>query len=190
MLFGFAVLAVALALLNDREFFVWMSDFASRKALWTNLPTWIRDLELPAKRIEKDFVAFLIVMSLGVALVSFRRRAAWCFVGLPRPGVAASAAAAIVLLVHGVGVKVRHWSRPVGFSHLSIKVIPPYWYFGLESFSIATEVAASILGIWTYLILARRWKARDDWRDWLGRWVGWCWISLVCFDVLTLVTWG
>jgi hypothetical protein len=41
------------------------------------------------------------------------------------------------------------------------------------------EVPASLLGVWGYLILARAWEAHDDWRDWLGRWLGWCWIGLM-----------
>ena len=186
VLAGFAVLAVIEVIPNDDVFFHRLRAFASKKAPWTNLPEWVRDLELPAKRIANDFTAFLTVMSLGVASVTFRHRAAWCRVGLPRPGVAASAAAAMVLIVHEVGVQVRYWR----FSQLRSFLAPQIWYLGLESTSIETEVAASILGVWAYLMLARGWKARDDWRDWLGRWLAWCWVSTIPFRVLCIAIWG
>jgi hypothetical protein len=185
VLAGFAVLAVIVVVPNDHEFFPWMRSFAIGNAPWTSLPEWVSDLELPAKRIANDFTVFLAVMTLGVASVTFRHRAAWCLVGLPRPGVAASAAAAIVLIVHEIGARFRYWCRP----HL-LKAFPASWYLGLESLSIETEVAASILGVWAYLMLARGWKARDDWRDWLGRWLAWCWLSTIPFHVLSMAIWG
>jgi hypothetical protein len=203
-----------------------MPSFTSRKVPWTNLPAWVEDLELPAKRIERDYVAVLSAMSLGIALVSFRRRATWRFVGLPRPGVAASAAAAFVLVareawiqglvwyglgtflggpqvshIRGplpdrfgvVGVSLPRFSRSatswVGVSLPRFLRSATSWYTE-ELFESRIEVPAAILGIWGYVVLARGWKARDDWRDWLGRWLGWCWVSVVLFDVLAIVIWG
>ena len=115
VLIGFVLLALGIVLLEDREFFHRLATFASERAPWTNLPDWVSDLELPAKRIENDFAVFLIVMSLGVASVSFRRRAAWRFVGLPRPGVAASAATSIVLIARELGRRF-----PTGITELSL----------------------------------------------------------------------
>jgi hypothetical protein len=189
LLVGFAVLAIGVVLLEDREFFDRMAIFASGKAPWTNLPEWVSDLELPAKRIENDFAVFLIVMSLGVASVCFRRRAAWCFVGLPRPGVAATAATAIVLLAHELGAQIPYWYHRVSVGFV-LKVVPTVWHLGLETSIVETEVTAAILGVWAYLLLARGWKARDDWRDWLGRWLAWCWVSTLPFHVLAIAIWG
>jgi hypothetical protein len=70
LLLGFAVLAVGVALLEDREFCHYLRIFASQKAPWTNLPERVSDLELPAKRIEYDFTMFLIIR--GVVLMFVR----------------------------------------------------------------------------------------------------------------------
>ncbi|HZW33759.1 MAG TPA: hypothetical protein VFF52_23760 [Isosphaeraceae bacterium] len=211
VLAGFAALAVGRAVSADREFLELLSSFASPRMPWTNLPEWVEDLELPAKRIARDFVTFLSVMSVGIALASFRRRASWCLVGLPRPGIAATATAALVLMarevwIHGLvwyslggfrwvptldslcQVEAEAYSGPMRFV-LKPRFPQTFWYTK-HLLETPIEVPASLLGVWGYLILARAWKAHDEWRDWLGRWLGWCWIGLMLFYVLAILTWG
>jgi hypothetical protein len=211
VLAGFAALAVVWAVYSDREFLELLSSFASKRLPWPNLPDWVQDLELPAKRIARDFATFLSVMSMGIALATFRRRQAWCLVGLPRPGIAATTTAALVLIaretwIHGLVwqyLGVFHWiptplslfrespsySDPVVSRLISFRFSLTSGYL-LQLLETPIEVPASILGVWGYLLLARAWKARDDWRDWLGRWLGWCWIGMVLFYVLAILTWG
>jgi hypothetical protein len=212
VLAGFAALAVAWAVSADREFLDLVSSFASRRVPWPNLPEWVEDLELPAKRIARDFATFLSVMSVGIAVASFRRRASWCLVGLPRPGIAATAAAALVLLARQAWIHGLVWYSLGGFPWiptplslfrlintaffdpirfgLNLRQFGQTSWYLMRLLEIRIEVPASILGVWGYLTLARAWKARDDWRDWLGRWLGWCWIGMVLFDVLAILTWG
>jgi hypothetical protein len=185
VLAGFATLAVVWAVHSDRGFLELLSSFASKRVLWPGLPEWVQDLELPAKRIARDFVTFLSVMSVGIALASFRRRQTWCLVGLPRPGIAATATTALMLMARETWIHGLVWQY-LGVFH---PIATPFAVLRFE-FEAPIEVPASILGVWGYLVLARAWRARDDWRDWLGRWLGWCWIGLVLFYVLAILTWG
>jgi hypothetical protein len=115
VLAGSAALAIGWAVSADREFLELLSSFASRRMPWPNLPQWVEDLELPAKRIARDFTTFLSVMSMGIALASFRRHASCSLVGLPRPGIAATATAALVLMAREVWIHGLVWLRSAGF---------------------------------------------------------------------------
>src|SRR5690349_1431207 len=55
VLVGFTALAIGWAVSADREFLDLMSSFSSGRMPWPNLPEWVEDLELPAKRIARDF---------------------------------------------------------------------------------------------------------------------------------------
>jgi hypothetical protein len=141
-----------------------------------------------AKRIHYDFTVFLIVVSPAIGLTTFRRRASWRCKGLPAPGIAASAAAALAVTHQVVE---RAWTV---FSSRSGELIwalrigehwSPYeWGYGVSVFQVAAGVTGAILGVWSYLLLARAWKPRDDWRDLLGRWLAWSWFSVLLFEVL------
>jgi hypothetical protein len=61
---------------------------------------------------------------------------------------------------------------------------------GRSPFEVEAAVTTSILGVWSCLLLARAWKPRDDWGDWLGRWLAWCWLSHPAFFVMALAIWG
>jgi hypothetical protein len=56
--------------------------------------------------------------------------------------------------------------------------------------NITTNVTGAILGTWTFLALAGSWRARDDWRDWLGRWLAWAWLVNVAFHPFSVILWG
>jgi hypothetical protein len=173
----FAACGLVMAVLNDRVFFNLLPSLASHQAPWQSLPDWVADLELPAKRVQWDFRAFLSVVSMGLGLVIVRGRRCGFRNGLPGPGVAAGITAAAVVieqtlerlrlaaqdgsLVWPVWLRVRydgHVWNPGQWN------TGPYWY------EVEAAVTAAILGVWSYLVLARAWKPRDDWRDWLGRW--------------------
>src|SRR5947209_6032587 len=94
----FSVSGILIAVSNDRGFFTLLPSFASHQAPWPSFPDWVADLELPYKRVQWDFLAFLSVMSLGVGLVIVRGRRTGIRNGLPGPGVAAGVTAALVVI--------------------------------------------------------------------------------------------
>ena len=187
----FAVSGLVMAVLNDRVFFNLLPSLASHQAPWGGLPDWVADLELPAKRVQWDFLAFLSVVSLGVGLVIVRGRRSGVRNGLPGPGVAAGVTAALVVIEQTLerlclaaqdGLLV--WPAFIRTRDDMRKWNPDEWNTGPYWFEVEAAVTAAILGVWSYLVLARAWKPRDDWRDWLGRWLAWCWLGQLPAHVL------
>jgi hypothetical protein len=193
----FFVVGLYAAVLIDAEFMenLWYFDAGNP---WAFLPDCVAALELPAKRVQFDFLAFLSVVTPGIGLVTFRRLASWRWGGFPGPGVAASATSALTEL-HQVAERIclLYYNHP-GYRKLGLIWPPggriqwsPYdWGYASSLFQIGSGVTGAILGVWAYLILARAWKARDDWRDFLGRWLAWCWLGEVAFSTLAPVIWG
>jgi hypothetical protein len=64
------------------------------------------------------------------------------------------------------------------------------WWRGITLYQIESGVTGAILGVWTYLVLAWAWKARDDWLDCIGRWLGWCWLGNLVLHPLAQWIWG
>ncbi len=149
---------------------------------WPGMPAWALALELPLRRVQADLTAVLIPISLAVGLATFRRR-----VGGPRrvassPGLAASAAAAGAVVVDlGVHVLLPWWQAGT-LPH------PLFWTNLMESFRL--DVTAPLGAVWAYQVVGRLWHPRDDWRDWLGRWLGASWLLAVAIDLACLATWG
>src|SRR4051812_9019969 len=94
----FATSGILMAVLNDRAFFALLPSLVSHQPPWQSLPDWVADLELPAKRFRWDFLAFLSVVSIGVALVILRGRRRGFRNGLPGPGAVAGVTAALVVI--------------------------------------------------------------------------------------------
>ena len=188
------------ALLIDRQFMEHLPLFVTNTNPWISpLPDWIEDLDLPLKRIQFDFLAFLTVLSPGVGLVTLRRPFPWPWGRLPGPGVAATAATALavpykvlerLLLVYHQDQNGRSLDLiwPVSRSGGYWSVMD--WGWGIALYQVETGVTGAIIGVWIYLALAQAWRARDDWRDCLGRWLGWCWVGNVAFDPLAQLIWG
>ena len=189
---------VYVVLVADSGFLELLNVEASQEAPWSKLPAWVRELELPAKRIHCDFIAFLSVMSLGIAMVTFHHRGSGRACGLPEPGVAATACAAFFVVLRTFERLFLLWGRHLPLVRSNLiwpRVLCSLsstldWGFGLIWFEIESGVIGAILGVWTYLVLARAWKARASWTDWLGRWLGWCWLSGLAFHVLVAGLWG
>jgi hypothetical protein len=156
------------------------------------------ELELPARRIALDFLAFLSVTSVGMALVFFRRPASWRCPGLPSPGVAATAAAAVAV-VHQVVERLllAYYQNPGGrsigpfWAANGWYIWNPYdWWPDTALYQIEAGATGAILGVWSLLLLSSRWRPASDWRDDAGRWLGWCWLSTLAFQALSIVLWG
>ncbi len=184
---AFAALGVTTAVAADEMFLSSMVFIASRSGPWEALPEWFGALELPAKRVQGGFLSFLIVLSPGIALVTFRRRVGRYRRELMKPGPAASATAAMVVMAY-----LAYTLAIVGYrdrwGDLSYRSFVPWGGLGVREYK--TSVIGALLGVWSYLVLARSWKPHADWRDALGRWLGWCWLSNLAFDVLVPILWG
>ena len=192
ILAAFFALGVAGAVLDDPGFLSSMMFAASRQDAWPGLPRWAKALEMPSKRVQSDFGAFLALMGLGVAVVTLRggwgrlRRG-----GFPAPGVAASAAVATTLLVDLVLDVVKITKNGVWANIPATYWLTEAWHSSeFQSRTQAIHAAGAILGVWAYLILARSWRPRADWRDWLGRWLGWAWLGYSASTALFIALWG
>ena len=136
-------------------------------------------------------------MSLGVGLVIVRGRRTGFRNGLPGSGVAAGVAAALVVIEQTVERlclaaqdETLFWPALVRGRNRVLLWNPNEWNTGPYWFEVEAAVTAAILGVWSYLILARAWKPRADWHDWLGRWLAWCWLGQLPAHVLILTIWG
>lgn len=193
----FAAAGIVVAVLNDRAFFDLLPSLASRQTPWQTFPEWVADLELPAKRVQWDFLAFLSVVSVGVGLEILRGRRRGIRNGLPGPGIVAGATAALVVIEQTLE-RLRlaaqdgllAWPAVLRMRGSWQRWNPYEWNTGPYWFELEAAVTAAILGVWSYLILARAWKPRDDVRDWLGRWLAWCWLGQLPAHVLILILWG
>jgi hypothetical protein len=129
LLIGFTA-AIAAALSLDREFMEHLPAFRSGPRSLGRVFPWAEPLELPARRVAFDFVGFLAVVSLALAVASFRRPSAWRPARFPAPGVAATAAAALGL-IHQAAERLclDYWNLPGerGVSLLWAGTEPPLW---------------------------------------------------------------
>jgi hypothetical protein len=181
----FAALALGLAIVNDREFLQVLMNYRSMGGHWPGTPLWFDALELPSKRVQSNFAAFLIAFTPGIALATFRRPSALRH-RPTMPGVLATAAASLAILVwipdfirRSFGIWPYLWAGPG----------PGFWY-DMTWLHFEPYTSGAIVGVWAYLALGRRWIARDDWRDRLGRWLGWCWLGITAASSLFPILWG
>jgi hypothetical protein len=193
----FTASGMVIAVQNDRAFFDLLPSLVSHQAPWESLPDWVGDLELSTKRVQWGFLAFLSVVSIGVGLVIVRGRRRGIRNGLPGPGVAAGVTAALVVIEQTVERlcfaaqdRLLVWPAWLRVRFDMRKWDPNEWNTGTYWFEVEAAVTAAILGVWSYMVLARAWKARDDWRDWLGRWLAWCWLAQLPAHILILTIWG
>jgi hypothetical protein len=178
--------AVAMASAADHDILGPMAcfRFSPRGRVWPSSLNWVMDLAGPARRIQYDFRWFLSIASVALGIVFFRKPAARRWRALRKPGVAAVGAALVV-----VAGCIAYTATPIALaSHRRMQSLlgtdAPCW------FELDVTVTGAILGSWTYLWLVRLWRPRRDWADWLGRWLGWCWLSTIAFDALSPILWG
>ncbi len=183
----FGILAVAAVVESHEGFLNLLSFIASRSEPWPGSPAWFLALEIPAKRVQCDFIAFLVVATFGIGLATFRRPGVIRLGFRAGPGVIATATALGILgylLVLSLALTAYRgeyflWEVPLEMVSYSL---------GLMDYE--ADVTGGILGVWALLVVSGRWRARADWRDDLGRWLAWCWLGNVMLDVLFPLLWG
>ncbi len=146
------------------------------------LPIWAVGLDLPMKRATVDATAALIPVSLAVALATFRRPIGGCRRVGGSPGLTASAVVAVAVVAEIAIVGLDHRS------HARHWEVPAFWIALLNDFQF--DVSAPVGAAWAYQGVGRLWHPRDDWRDWLGRWLGGAWLGLIGLGFLHLAIWG
>ncbi len=197
------VLALAAAIMaavrTDRQFLDHLQLFQTGGKRPGIRAAWLDDLELPARRVHWDFLAFLAVFTLGIGplTATARRGRRRCGGGLPGPGVAASSVAALVILCQVAERIALAWFGEITDATLGLVWSlewPQAWStldcgLGLSPYQIEAGASGAVLGVWAYLFLARAWRAQNTWRDWLGRWLAWCWMLELGFQVFAPVIW-
>jgi len=121
-------------------------------------------------RIRERTPPFLAIASLGIGIVAIRRpghparRARW------GPG---RVAAAVSLVVSGADLLLEFVLRRFGLMHHG------YIHYALSNFweYNAEYVGMAILGAWSLLVLAGRWKLTRGWSEWLGLGLGVVWFA-------------
>jgi hypothetical protein len=183
ILLGFAGLAAAAVYRIDREWAGGDEPVFAHYDPRKGTPAWFQALVTPYMQVHFDFLSALGVMTLGVAVVAFRhpivlRR------GRLGPGLVAAAVAALFEVALLAKEVARMWpvlGWPPSFSAVD-------WSKWLWV-NMASSVSGAVLGAWTALALAGRWRTSPDWRDRLGRVVGWCWVGDVALSVVSRVFW-
>jgi hypothetical protein len=180
ILLAVLLLGIAAATWADREYLRRQppTRFPVRRSV--ERPQWLWHLQYPFHRLWNDAQSVMGVATLGTAIVLLRDRRIWRRRRLTRPG---DVAIAIGVLFGGIAVisqvltAVPTSSRPQSLA------------FELGSI-LQDQVPGSILGAWIALWLARVWRPSPDWRDRLGRILGWCWLGDIGLLIVNALLFG
>ena len=136
-------------------------------------------------RLESDLMAALVVVTIGLGLAAIRKpmlpgRGRW-----PGRGMAAIVVGAFAVLQGVVGKVVSTVTKPV---------TPTSGRFDAHFFSdllrnCQNMPPQAILGAWALLALAGRWRSTEGGFGRVGRWVGWCWLASILFDLWRSTLW-
>ncbi len=179
-----ALLGSAMACVTDLEYLKTHGAGTARMAGFRRLPGWLGDRRHDAIRFNHGGAALLSGLSPGVAAATFRPRRG--FQGRRRlgPGHIASAVSAMVVLAIAL-----HWWASVAFfpGNFSMPpsafpgVVPAVGFYSLWQ-HWRPAISWAVLGAWSGLIVAGRWRRPVDMADRLGRWLGWGWIALIAMQ--------
>jgi len=180
-----AVVAIATAVYADHDFMSAEGGgrwFGVRRLRSDDQPTWAGPLRFQAARTQTDFVTFLGVTTGGLAL-ALGRRVLTEERSYRGPGTVAVAVAACILCLRALEVAL------VG-SLYGMSQYARYIHFFAFWVKLELDVSIAIVGAWTVLVLAGRWRTQIDWWDRLGRWLGWAWIGVLAYRTLSRAFWA
>jgi hypothetical protein len=178
------VAASAVALRNDRDVSEqfnqsWVKAVASR---WS--PT-IRPIIRPFLRLESGLLAFLTVVTAGLGLAALRRPFVPAGRRWPGRGRVAIAAASLAVGIGMINVAIDAIADPT--STWAGLANPRFFSYALRQCEGAPK--DWVLGAWSLLALAGRWRSEADGFEQLGRWLGWCWLGSIMLDLLRSAVW-
>jgi hypothetical protein len=178
------VAASAVALRNDREVSEqfnqsWVDAVASR---W---PPAVRSIVGPGLRLDSGLLAFLTVVTVGLGLAALRKPFVPAGRRWPGRGRAAIAAASLAVGIGLINVAIDAIADPT--STWSGLANPRFFSYALRRCEGAPK--DWVLGAWSLLALAGRWRSEADGFEQLGRWLGWCWLASLALDLLRWTVW-
>jgi hypothetical protein len=189
---GLLILIVAVAVIvirNDRQVLeVYPPSAPFPRLAAVLIDRWVvpfQSMVQPYFRLRYDFVAALIVTTAGLGLASIRRPFVRPGKKWPGRGVAAIVVGTLASVWVAVAILPGAIADPtlryLGFAdpQLLFNVLR-----GCESRS-----KDAILGAWTLLALAGRWKSEMDGFERCGRILGWCWLGTIAFDWIDASLW-
>ena len=189
ILLAFLVAAVAAAAWRDVLFDVYEWPRAHGHAFLDSKvaarrPEWVWSLFWPWRRVSSDLEPFLVIATVGVGTVLVRRPHLLRGRDWPAPGVVVGAVGTIVVAYCLVMV-ILSLGSSAGWARVLQR------RFFSTFFLIASgAVQGSILGAWTILAVARRWRPKsDDWDDRLGRLLGWAWFARYGCSIVEPAIW-
>ena len=134
----------------------------------------------PSDNVQLNLFSFspmLMVWSFTLLFLQLRQPTSPIRELTGTPGFGAVCATACVTIVHFSTMSIEAFLDP---KH-SFLTRP--FYIGLSW--LVTFVALSIVPVWVLVALGGRWNRSTDWRERLGRVVGWCWIALYLSTLAT-----
>jgi hypothetical protein len=178
------IAVAAVVMRNDRE----VSEVYSRslvEAVGSRWPPLVRSIVGPTLRLGSNLNAALIVMTVGLGFVVLREPFIPAGRRWPGRGVAAISVAGLAVVYGMIRVALDAMADPTSV------------YFGLSNphfFSYAIHSGEgysknAVLGAWSLLILAGRWKSEADGLERLGRLLGWCWLTSIAFEFFQSALW-
>ena len=136
-------------------------------------------------RVESDLMAALVVVTIGLGLVAIRKpwrpgRGRW-----PGRGMAAILVGALAILPGVISVGLEVMTSPVSptTSRFDARFLSNLFR------NCQATPAHAILGAWLLLALAGRWRSSEGGFGRLGRWVGWCWLASIVFNLWRSTLW-
>lgn len=186
LLSGFAILSGWTVYATDREYSV-LPSFPREGRSWSRSPAWIHRWHWSACRLNLDTLAFLGVLSVALAVITYGPRCNRP--GRSGPGHIAVALAAILVLNSILREALHQWITPLiplppGTSKWVLGLGPPYYLFWPE---LPLRIAWALMAAWITLAMTGGWRRSIDWTDRLGRWLGWAWIGAYLWDWLLRV---
>lgn len=125
--------------------------------------------ESPYRRLQHDYFFAMAIATLGAGALLATDRTAWTRRGLSRPGTIAVVLAISLGLVQILFVFLLRW--PLW------KSADPIW-FDMNN-GVEFRLSGSIFGAWVVMISSGLWRRSQNWKEKLGRFLGWGWLGTI-----------